>query len=523
MRIVVIGASGERGHRAAGRPGARGRRGRRGGAQTGRACRALRAGSLARDRHRHAGERGGPGRAAFRRRRRGAARLADPAQPRPGRPSSDQCGRHEAGVRRCGQGRCAAAGLRLVGRHVRACPWLRAGRRGWPATGIGSSSYSCDKATVEGSLTLFERAHPEIRVARLRPALIMHRTAASEVQRYFIGGVPGVLFELLRRRVLPLCPCRAGCGCRWCTPRTSRRRSSPPFARVPRCREPRRRPRAARGGTGRAGGQAHGPDARAGDPAAAPCRLACPPGPGVARLARHGHAGAGDEHRARPHGTGLDPHHGFLGRDQGDGRRPAEGAGNPSSPTLWPCAGGVARQGGSGNRARTRDLRGPPCAPRSSTAVSRSRRAVEHDLLADVVVAALRDKGATVTEIRLADLTPRRRRHHLGEGDEWLSVHEQLVGSEILIVASPTWSQAVLVGAARDRAHGRDALGADDEGRPVAANGSGVVVTGNEDGAHDVITRSAAHSATSATRCPASRSRTGTWAQFPAGLRGHRP
>ena len=112
-------------------------------------------------------------------------------------------------------------------------------------------------------------------------------------------------------------------------------------------------------------------------------------------------------------------------------------------------------------------------------------------MLADVVAAALRDKGATVTEIRLADLNvPPGVVTDLGEGDEWPSVHEQLVGSEILIVASPTWvgRPSSLAQRAIER---MDAMlsETDDEGRPVAANRvAGVVVTGNEDGAHHVIT-----------------------------------
>lgn len=76
-----------------------------------------------------------------------------------------------------------------------------------------------------------------------------------------------------------------------------------------------------------------------------------------------------------------------------------------------------------------------------------------------------------------------------GDGDEWPRVHEQLLDAEILVVASPTWlgrpssvAQRVLerMGAMMSES--------DDEDRPVAYNRvAGVVVTGNEDGAHHVI------------------------------------
>ncbi|WP_210571017.1 flavodoxin family protein [Streptomyces sp. GESEQ-4] len=76
-----------------------------------------------------------------------------------------------------------------------------------------------------------------------------------------------------------------------------------------------------------------------------------------------------------------------------------------------------------------------------------------------------------------------------GDGDEWPRVHDKLLHSDILIIASPTWlgrpssvAQRVL--------ERMDAMmtETDDEGRPVAYNRvCGVVVTGNEDGAHHVI------------------------------------
>ncbi|TDQ00741.1 NAD-dependent epimerase/dehydratase family protein [Labedaea rhizosphaerae] len=76
----------------------------------------------------------------------------------------------------------------------------------WPATGVRSSMYSTDKAAVETYLDEFERRHPATTVTRLRPALVMHRAAAEEIQRFFIGPVPRALFKVLRRGRLPMVP-----------------------------------------------------------------------------------------------------------------------------------------------------------------------------------------------------------------------------------------------------------------------------------------------------------------------------
>jgi multimeric flavodoxin WrbA len=77
----------------------------------------------------------------------------------------------------------------------------------------------------------------------------------------------------------------------------------------------------------------------------------------------------------------------------------------------------------------------------------------------------------------------------MGDGDQWPEIHRQLLSSEILVIATPTWlghpssvAQRVL--------ERMDAMlsETDDEGRPVAYNRvAGVVNTGNEDGAHHVI------------------------------------
>src|SRR3954451_17409262 len=74
----------------------------------------------------------------------------------------------------------------------------------WPATGIGTSFYSRDKAACERALDRLEEEHPELRVVRLRPGLVFQRQAAAEIRRYFIG--PFLPPFALDRRLLPIVP-----------------------------------------------------------------------------------------------------------------------------------------------------------------------------------------------------------------------------------------------------------------------------------------------------------------------------
>jgi nucleoside-diphosphate-sugar epimerase len=73
-----------------------------------------------------------------------------------------------------------------------------------PTGGIESSFYSRDKSEVERLLDGFESAHPEVAVARIRPALVFKREAASEIRRLFAG--PFLPSALLSRRLLRFVP-----------------------------------------------------------------------------------------------------------------------------------------------------------------------------------------------------------------------------------------------------------------------------------------------------------------------------
>jgi UDP-glucose 4-epimerase len=78
----------------------------------------------------------------------------------------------------------------------------------WPTEGIPSSFYSRHKASVERILDSFEAAHPDVRVVRLRPGIVMQRAAASQIRRLFAG--PFLPSPLLRRALVPLVPLPGG-------------------------------------------------------------------------------------------------------------------------------------------------------------------------------------------------------------------------------------------------------------------------------------------------------------------------
>ena len=80
-------------------------------------------------------------------------------------------------------------------------PKDRAVDESWPTGGIQTSFYSRHKAEVERILDGFES---ELRVVRMRPALVFKREAAAEIRRLFAG--PLLPSPLLRRRLIPVVP-----------------------------------------------------------------------------------------------------------------------------------------------------------------------------------------------------------------------------------------------------------------------------------------------------------------------------
>jgi nucleoside-diphosphate-sugar epimerase len=74
----------------------------------------------------------------------------------------------------------------------------------WPTAGIPTSFYSRHKVEVEVMLDRLEQEQPQIRVVRMRPALIFKREAATEIRRLFLGPLfPG---WLVQRRLIPVIP-----------------------------------------------------------------------------------------------------------------------------------------------------------------------------------------------------------------------------------------------------------------------------------------------------------------------------
>ena len=123
--------------------------------------------------------------------------------------------------------------------------------------------------------------------------------------------------------------------------------------------------------------------------------------------------------------------------------------------------------------------------------LKRSPEASATAAVAEQVAQALEDKGVQTQTVRIADRTiePGVVSDPITDADEWPAIHDQILDADILVIATPTWlgqpssvSKRVL--------ERMDAMISekDDEDRPVAYNRvAGVVVTGNEDGAHHVI------------------------------------
>jgi len=112
------------------------------------------------------------------------------------------------------------------------------------------------------------------------------------------------------------------------------------------------------------------------------------------------------------------------------------------------------------------------------------------EALAEHVLTELTAQGVQCELIRVVDhAIPTGVATYEGGGDEWSRIHKKLLEAEILVIASPTWlghpssiAQKVL--------ERMDAMISEktESGLPVAFNKvAGVVCTGNEDGAHHVI------------------------------------
>src|SRR3712207_1102674 len=83
-------------------------------------------------------------------------------------------------------------------------PKDRAVDEGWPRDGTPSSYYARHKAEVERRLDRFEAENPDVRVVRIRPALVFKKEATKGIRRLF--GGPFVPTILARPSLINLIP-----------------------------------------------------------------------------------------------------------------------------------------------------------------------------------------------------------------------------------------------------------------------------------------------------------------------------
>ncbi|WP_428149611.1 flavodoxin family protein [Brevundimonas sp.] len=112
------------------------------------------------------------------------------------------------------------------------------------------------------------------------------------------------------------------------------------------------------------------------------------------------------------------------------------------------------------------------------------------EALARVVIAELEKGGAEVEMIRLVDLDIKPGvSADEGDGDQWPDIDRKLKAADIVVFATPTWLGQMSSIALRALERMDAWFGeTDDTGRPVAfGKVAGIVITGNEDGAHHIV------------------------------------
>jgi len=122
------------------------------------------------------------------------------------------------------------------------------------------------------------------------------------------------------------------------------------------------------------------------------------------------------------------------------------------------------------------------CSLKKSPAVSNTQA------LIDIVIGHLESLDVEAETVRVVDHSvPFGIESDLGEGDEWPMILEKIIGADILMIGTPIWfgvrgSVAQLVIERLDGTYNDT----NDVGQyPLYNKVGGVIVTGNEDGAHD--------------------------------------
>jgi multimeric flavodoxin WrbA len=106
------------------------------------------------------------------------------------------------------------------------------------------------------------------------------------------------------------------------------------------------------------------------------------------------------------------------------------------------------------------------------------------------LIAQLAREGVTSELIRLVDHNVKPGvRSDEGDGDDWPAIREKILAADILVMATPTWlgQHSSVCQRALER---MDAMLSETkpDGRPIAYDKvAGVVITGNEDGAHHIV------------------------------------
>ena len=124
--------------------------------------------------------------------------------------------------------------------------------------------------------------------------------------------------------------------------------------------------------------------------------------------------------------------------------------------------------------------------------LKRSPEPSNAESLAEVVLGALRKEGVTTDTVRLADhqIDPGVVSEKVSDGDEWPEIRERILKADILLVATPTWlgQPSSVSKRALERMDAFISETKEDGETPIAYDRvAGVVVVGNEDGAHHVI------------------------------------
>ena len=125
-----------------------------------------------------------------------------------------------------------------------------------------------------------------------------------------------------------------------------------------------------------------------------------------------------------------------------------------------------------------------------SCTLKRSPEASNTEALARVLTGEWEKQGIDCEMIRLVDLNifPGVK-SDMGRGDDWPAVRRKIVDADILLMATPTWlgQHSSVCMRALER---MDAMLSEtkEDGRPIAFDKvGGIVITGNEDGAHHIV------------------------------------